>query len=121
MILANTLNGPEGGPAEKAGRLGDSSHHKTVQLFTIREWWRMLLHSAVYAVFGMLFSAMTALMMTTFPWDDSTVEQKRAVLFFLLPSFLVCHGPFAIIFLLWLSRLGRILIRSFLTVMEVLS
>jgi hypothetical protein len=66
--------------------------------FATSKVWQTPLRSAVYAGIGMLFSAMTVIMMTTFPWDDSTVEEKRTMLFFWLPSFLVCHGPFAAMF-----------------------
>ena len=99
MTLANSTQRPE-----KAWRLGGSLHHKTVQQFAINKWWQTLLRSAVYPGIGMLFSAMTVIMMATFPWDDSTVEEKRTMLFFWLPSFLVCHGPFAVLFFIFAVR-----------------
>jgi hypothetical protein len=98
MILANNPKGPEESPTEKAGRLGENLHHRTVQHFTVRKWWQTPLRSAVYAGVGMLFSAMTVAMIATFPWDDSTIEEKRGMLFIFLLWFFVCHDLFAILF-----------------------
>jgi hypothetical protein len=98
MTLANTPQRPEEGPTEKAWRSGESLHHRTVQQFTVCKWWQTPLRSAVYAGVGMLFSAMTVAMIATFPWDDSTVEQKHGMLLFMLPWFFVCHDLIAILF-----------------------
>jgi hypothetical protein len=46
----------------------------------------------------MLWSAMTVIMIATFPWDDSTVEQKHGMLFFMLPWAFVCHDLIAILY-----------------------
>ena len=57
MILANNPQRPEESPTEKAGRLGESLHHRTVQQFTVRKWWHtpllsVALHGFWHAVFG---------------------------------------------------------------------
>lgn len=98
MTLANTPQRPEESPTEKAGRLGESLHHRTVQQFTVCKWWQTPLRSAVYAGVGMLFSVMTVAMIAAFPWKDSTVGQKQGMVFILLPLVSLCHDLFAILF-----------------------
>lgn len=104
MTLTNTPQGLVKDSTEKVWRLGGSLHHKTARQFAISKWWQTLLRSAVYAGIGMLFSAMIVTMMATFPWDDSTVEQKRLTLFVMLPWFLICHGPGAVLFFTFAVR-----------------
>ena len=82
---------------EKVWRLPGSLHYKSARRFAIGKWWQTPLRSAVYAGIGMLWSAMAVIMIATFPWDDSTVEQKYGMLFFWLPCFLICHGPGAVL------------------------
>ena len=38
MTLTNIPQGSEKGPTEKAGRLGESLHHRIVQQFNLRKW-----------------------------------------------------------------------------------
>jgi len=82
MILANTPKGPEEGPAEKAGRLDGSLHHKTVRQFAINKWWHTLFLSLFSIAFGLGFSSPPMIAFLQFPWDDSTFGQKLIILLF---------------------------------------
>jgi hypothetical protein len=91
MILANTPKGPEEGPTEKAGRLGENLHHRTVQQFTVRKWWHTPLFSLYYMAIGLLFSGASMIAFSQFPWDDSTFWQMLMILLIASP-----HGLFSI-------------------------
>ncbi|MEQ1521065.1 MAG: hypothetical protein ABL936_07320 [Aestuariivirga sp.] len=93
MKLTST---PQG--SEKVWRLRENLHHETARQFTVHKWWHTPLRSAVYACVGMLFSAMTVSMIATFPWDDSTVEQKHGMLFIMLPMAFLSHDLLAMLF-----------------------
>lgn len=80
MILANNPKGPEESPTEKAGRLGENLHHRTVQHFTVRKWWHTPLLSLRFMAFGLVFSAGLMIVLSQFPWDDSTFWQKLMTL-----------------------------------------
>lgn len=85
MILANTPKGPEESPTEKAGRLGESLHHRTVQQFIIRKWWHTPIGSLRFMGFGLFFLIGITGTLASFPWDDSTVVQRLAIVLFVSP------------------------------------
>ena len=90
MTLANTLQGPEEGPTEKAWRLGESLHHRTARQFTVRKWWHTPLSSASFLAIGLLFLIGVTGCLTSFPWDDSKLWEKLVVVLMFLPHSLGC-------------------------------
>lgn len=93
MTLANTPQGLEQGPAEKAWRLGENLHHWAVRQFTINKWWHTPLTSFYFMAFGLLFLGASMTAFSQFPWDDSIFWERLMILLIASP-----HGLFGISF-----------------------
>ena len=91
MTLTNTPQGPVKDSTEKFWRLGESLHHRTVQQFTINKWWHTPLYSLYFMAIGLLFSGVSMIAFSKFPWDDSIFLEKLMTLLIASP-----HGFFGI-------------------------
>ena len=80
MKLANTPQGPEESPTDKARPLGKSLHHMTVRQFTVCKWWHTPLISLYLMTIGLVLSGTSVTALLLFPFDDSTFGKKLAVL-----------------------------------------
>jgi hypothetical protein len=101
MVLANIPKGPEEGPTEKVGGLGGSLQQGTVCQFAPRKWWHTPIESLMPMAFGLFVMIDTMRALASFPWGDSTVERRLAIVLMVSPFSVLIGWIFILSVMTW--------------------